>query len=96
MKLDESAKPELEDISEASHPGEYSEDDLESMLQGYIKAKQIDSDPVLKRMLKDYAMSKNKRIEDLLGANEGSTEEQNKKPSSFSELKKTKERKDKE
>jgi hypothetical protein len=64
MKMDMSAKPEGEDM-EKSNDGVYDQEHMECMLEHYIEAKKIDADPKLFAMVKDYAMSKNKMIDDL-------------------------------
>lgn len=64
MKMDMSAKPQGEEYPK-SNEGEYTQEHLECMLKNYIEAKKIDADPALLATLKDYAMSKNKMVEDM-------------------------------
>lgn len=80
MKLDMSAKPEGSEDQTA--PGDYSDEALEEMLECFVEAKKMESDPVLLAKLKDYAMSKNKMVESLFGVSE------TKAPKSLSDLKK--------
>lgn len=65
MKMDMSAKP---DDCEPTNEGNYSQEQLEDMLEDYINAKKIEADPKLFAMLKDFAMSKNKMTEELFKA----------------------------
>lgn len=64
MKMDMSAKPTGEDM-EPTNDGNYSQEQLEEMLESFLEAKKIESDSKLMAMLKDYAMSKNKMVEEL-------------------------------
>jgi hypothetical protein len=64
MKMDMSAKPTGEDM-EPTNEGNYSQEQLEEMLESFVEAKKIESDPKLFAMVKDYAMSKNKMVEEL-------------------------------
>lgn len=64
MKMDMSAKPTGEDMPKTNE-GTYDQEHLECMLEHYLEAKKIEADPVLFATLKDYAMSKNKMVEDL-------------------------------
>lgn len=64
MKMDMSAKPEGEDMPQTNE-GVYDQEQMEEMLESYVEAKKIEADPKLFAMVKDYAMSKNKMIEDL-------------------------------
>lgn len=64
MKMDMSAKPTGEDMPK-SNDGVYDQEHLEEMLENYVEAKKIEADPKLLMMLKDYAMSKNKMVEEL-------------------------------
>ena len=66
MKISDEAKPEGMD---ATNEGNYSQEQLEEMLEGFVKAKQIEADPVKLAMLKDYALSKNKAVSDLFDNN---------------------------
>ena len=82
MKMDMSAKPEGEDLPE-SGDGEYTQEHLECMMKSYIEAKKIEADPKLFAMVKDYAMSKNKMVEDLFKPGENKAP-----PKSLKDLKK--------
>jgi hypothetical protein len=64
MKMDMSAKPEGEDMPQ-SNEGTYDQEHMEEMLESYLEAKKIEADPKLFAMVKDYAMSKNKMVEEL-------------------------------
>lgn len=64
MKMDMSAKPIGEGM-EKSNEGTYDQEHLDCMLKNFIEAKKIEQDPVLLTTLKDYALSKNKMIQDL-------------------------------
>lgn len=64
MKMDMSAKPTGDDMPEANE-GTYDQEHLECMLEQYVAAKKIEADPKLLATLKDYAMSKNKMVEEL-------------------------------
>ncbi len=59
-----SAKPEGEDLPK-SNEGTYDQEHMEEMLESYLEAKKIEADPKLFAMVKDYAMSRNKMIEEL-------------------------------
>jgi hypothetical protein len=67
MKMDMSAKPMGEGMPETNE-GTYDQEHLDCMLKNYIEAKKIEADPKLFAMVKDYAMSKNKMVEDLFNA----------------------------
>jgi hypothetical protein len=73
MKMDMSAKPEGEDMPETNE-GNYDQEQLECMLKYYIQAKKIEADPKIFAMVKDYAMSKNKMVEELFKAGENKSE----------------------
>lgn len=64
MKMDMSAKPTGDDMP-TTNEGTYDQEHLECMLKHYLDAKKIESDPQLFAMVKDYAMSKNKMVEEL-------------------------------
>ena len=64
MKMDMSAKPMGEDMPQ-SNEGTYDQEHMECMLKHYVEAKKIEADPKLFAMVKDYAMSKNKMVEEL-------------------------------
>lgn len=64
MKMDMSAKPTGDDMPE-SNEGSYDQEHMECMLKYYLEAKKIEADPKLFAMVKDYAMSKNKMVEEL-------------------------------
>jgi hypothetical protein len=66
VKIGDEAKPE--DMQETNE-GNYSQEQLEEMLEGYVRAKQIEADPQKLAMLKDYAMSKSKAVADLFDVN---------------------------
>lgn len=72
MKMDMSAKPEVEIEEEmpSTDEGTYSQEQLDVMLRYYVQAKKIESDPKILAMVKNYAMSKNKMIEDLFKPSE--------------------------
>ncbi len=59
-----SAKPEGEEMPK-SNDGVYDQEHMEEMLESYLEAKKIEADPKLFAMVKDYAMSKNKMVEEL-------------------------------
>ena len=67
MKMDMSAKPTGEEVP-TSNEGVYDQEHLEEMLEGYLEAKKIEADPKLLAMLKDYALSKNKMVEELFNS----------------------------
>lgn len=67
MKIDMSAKPTGDDMPK-SNEGTYDQEHLEEMLEHFITAKKIEADPALLATVKDYAMSKNKMIEELFNA----------------------------
>lgn len=67
MKMDMSAKPE--DSEEPTNEGSYSQEQMEEMLESFVQAKKIEGDPQLLSMIKDYAMSKNKMIQELFDVN---------------------------
>lgn len=73
MKMDMSAKPEGEDMPQTNE-GNYDQEQLECMLKHYIQAKKIEADPKVFAMVKDYAMSKNKMVEELFKAGENKSE----------------------
>ena len=64
-------------------------DELDCMLKHYMMAKEIESDPMKLQKLKEYAMSKNKMVEQIFKS--APTE----KPKSFADLKKKKQELDK-
>ena len=64
MKMDMSAKPEGEEMPKTDE-GIYDQEQMEEMLESYLEAKKIEADPKLFAMVKDYAMSKNKMVEEL-------------------------------
>jgi hypothetical protein len=64
MKMDMSAKPEGEEMPKTDE-GIYDQEQMEEMLESYMEAKKIEADPKLFAMVKDYAMSKNKMVEEL-------------------------------
>lgn len=64
MKMDMSAKP-MDDDMEETNEGAYSQEQLDCMLKNYIEAKKIEADPALFAMVKDYALSKNKMVEEM-------------------------------
>lgn len=64
MKMDMSAKP-MDDDMEETNEGTYSQEQLDCMLKNYIEAKKIEADPTLFAMVKDYALSKNKMVEEM-------------------------------
>lgn len=59
-----SAKPEGEEMPK-SNDGVYDQEHMEEMLETYLEAKKIEADPKLFSMVKDYAMSRNKMVEEL-------------------------------
>lgn len=65
MKIEDSGKPE----GSESEDGLYSDDDLACMLEHYIAAKDIEKDPKKLAMLKDYALSKNRKIGEIFDSN---------------------------
>lgn len=64
MKMDMSAKPTGEGM-EPTNEGNYSQEQLEEMLESFVSAKKIEADPKLFALVKDFAMSRNKMVEDL-------------------------------
>ncbi len=62
--MDMSAKPEGEEMPKTDE-GIYDQEQMEEMLESYMEAKKIEADPKLFAMVKDYAMSKNKMVEEL-------------------------------
>lgn len=52
-----------------SNEGEYTQEDLEEMLENFVKAKQIEADPAKLAMLKEFAQSKSKAITELFDVN---------------------------
>ena len=76
MKMDMSAKPEMEMEEEmpSTDEGTYSQEQLDCMLKYYIQAKKIEADPKILAMVKNYAMSKNKMIEDLFSQGENKSQ----------------------
>lgn len=65
MKVADDAKME----ETGTEDGTYSPEDMDCMLDHFIKAKQIEADPQKLAMLKNYAMSKQKVITDLFDVN---------------------------
>jgi len=82
MKMDMSAKPSGEDMPK-SNDGVYDQEHLEEMLESYLEAKKIEADPKLFAMIKDYAMSRNKMVEELFN-----TPSKAEAPKSLKDLKK--------
>lgn len=64
MKVESDTKSS-EDTKSESGPGEYTQEDLGEMLSTVIKAKEIQSDEKVVKLLKDYAVSKAKHIDQL-------------------------------
>jgi hypothetical protein len=64
MKIESDMKSS-EDTSTESAPGEYTQEDLGEMLETVMKAKEIQSDEKVVRLLKDYAISKAKMVDQL-------------------------------
>lgn len=67
----------------ATNEGNYDEAQLEEMLEHYVEAKKIDADPKLKAVLRNFAMSKNKQVEEIFGPNASDS------PKSLKDLKAT-------
>lgn len=67
MKIQDDAKPS--GTGRESNDGEYTQEDLEEMLEAFIQAKHIEKDPKLLAMLKDYATSHSKMVEGLFDDN---------------------------
>lgn len=82
MKMDMSAKPEGEEMPKTEE-GIYDQEHMEEMLESYLEAKKIEADPKLFAMVKDYAMSKNKMVEELFKQENKATA-----PKSLKDLKK--------
>jgi hypothetical protein len=82
MKMDMSAKPEGEEMPKTEE-GIYDQEQMEEMLESYMQAKKIEADPKLFAMVKDYAMSKNKMVEELFKQENKATA-----PKSLKDLKK--------
>lgn len=66
MKIADEAKPEG---PVQSNEGSYTQEELDEMLDNFIAAKQIEADPKKLAMLKDYAISRQKVINDLFDVN---------------------------
>jgi len=64
MKIESDTKSSEETKSE-SLPGEYTQDDLHEMLETVMKAKEIQSDEKVVKLLKDYAVSKARLVDQL-------------------------------
>jgi hypothetical protein len=82
MKMDMSAKPEGEEMPNTDE-GIYDQEQMEEMLESYLEAKKIEADPKLFAMVKDYAMSRNKMVEELFKQENKATA-----PKSLKDLKK--------
>jgi hypothetical protein len=67
MKMVDEAK--ASDESSPSNAGEYTQEDLEEMLEMFVKVKQIESDPKKLKMLRDFATSREQTITDLFDVN---------------------------
>jgi hypothetical protein len=67
MKMDMTAKPTGDDMPQTNE-GTYDQEHIEEMLEHYLQAKKIEADPKLFAMVKDFAMSKNKMVEELFNA----------------------------
>ena len=80
--MDMSAKPEGEEMPKTDE-GIYDQEQMEEMLESYMEAKKIEADPKLFAMVKDYAMSKNKMVEELFKQENKATA-----PKSLKDLKK--------
>lgn len=91
MKMDMSAKSKKEEPEETGQ-GEYSQEQLEEMLEAFVQAKKIEKDPILMGLLKDYAKSKNRLIDELFDENVSSVG----KPKSIADLKKRRAKMDQE
>ena len=81
MKISTEAKPN--DAQSVTNEGNYSQEELDGMLEDFVKAKQIESDPKLFATLKSYAISRNKAIADLFSVNNAPA------PKTLKDLKKT-------
>jgi len=64
MKIESDMKSS-EDTGTESGPGEYTQEDLGEMLETVMKAKEIQSDEKVVRLLKNYAISKAKMVDQL-------------------------------
>jgi hypothetical protein len=64
MKIESDTKSSSETESE-SLPGEYTQEDLHEMLETVMKAKEIQSDEKVVKLLKDYAVSKARLVDQL-------------------------------
>lgn len=67
MKIADEAKPEGSQSS--TNEGSYSQEELDDMLEDFVRAKQIESDPKKLAMLKSYALSRSQAIADLFDVN---------------------------
>lgn len=92
MKMDMSGKSTKSEAEETGQ-GEYSQEQLEEMLEAFVQAKKIESDPVLFGLVKDYAKSKNKMVDELFDENNTSAKL---KPKSIADLKKRRAKMDEE
>lgn len=68
MKVADEAKTN-DNTGPMSNEGTYSTEELDDMLEDFVKAKQIEADPKKLAMLKNYAISRNKAISDLFDIN---------------------------
>ena len=64
MKIESDTKSSSETESETLE-GEYSQEDLSKMLDTVIKAKEIQSDDKVVKLLKDYAASRARHVDQL-------------------------------
>ena len=65
MKVESDTKSSSEETNSESLPGEYTQEDLGEMLETVMKAKEIQSDEKVVRLLKNYAISKAKMVDQL-------------------------------
>lgn len=67
MNVETESKPK--GSLDQSNEGNYTEEQLSAMLEAFLLAKEIESDPQKLAMLKDYAKSKQKHVEKLFDVN---------------------------
>lgn len=90
MKMDTSAKKTSAEIT-PTEDGVYSQEQLDDMLEDFIRVKNIEADPTLLGLLRDYAKSKNKMVDGMFSEE---TSEKTEKPKSVADLKKIKSKMD--
>lgn len=84
MKMTDEMKTE-DKKSPATNEGTYSLEDMEGMLEQYMNVKAMEQDSQCMAMLKNYARSKVKSIDELFGAN---ADPKTAKPKTLQDMKK--------